>query len=84
MSPALITACFWVLAATATAMLPMRLQRIVGLGLLLSAPVLLAWIGMTHGWLVTLACCAAVISMFRHPLRYFWRKLRGAQTDSAS
>ena len=58
----------WVLAATATAMLPMRRQMGPGLALLVSAPVLLAWIGMVHGWVWVALGLAAFLSLFRRPL----------------
>ncbi|MCH2095887.1 MAG: DUF2484 family protein [Rhodobacteraceae bacterium] len=83
MSSALITACLWVLAATATAILPGRLQRTAGFALLAVAPVLLVWIALTHGWMVCLACLAAVVSMYREPLGTLLRKRRGDRDASA-
>ncbi|MGR3270420.1 DUF2484 family protein [Thalassococcus profundi] len=81
MSAALVTACFWVLAATLTALLPMRRQYVPGLALLVTAPVLLAWLGHVHGGAVFGLCLAAVVSMFRNPLKYFLARLRGAQPE---
>jgi hypothetical protein len=74
MSTPLILGCFWVLAATATAMLPMRLQMVPGLALLAMAPVLLVWIGYAHGWLWLAIGLFAFLSMFRNPLLYFLRR----------
>lgn len=66
----LVLGALWVLAATATAFLPMRRQRGPGLALLLAAPVLLVWIGVAHGWLWVAFGVFAFVSMFRKPLRY--------------
>ena len=51
-------------------MLPMRYQYPPGLGLLIAAPLLLAWIGVEHGPWFTIAGVLGFVSMFRHPLRY--------------
>lgn len=77
MAPALLTGCFWVLAATITACLPMKRQYIPGVALLVAAPFLLVWIGVSIGPVWALAGCAAFLSMFRNPLKYFWARLRG-------
>jgi amino acid transporter len=81
MSLPLIFACFWVLAATVTAMLPMRRQYVPGVALLIAAPLLLIWIGKVHGALVALACLAAVVSVMRNPLRYLWARMRGRNPE---
>ncbi|MAQ86128.1 MAG: UDP-N-acetylmuramate--alanine ligase [Maritimibacter sp.] len=78
MSLPLLLACLWVVAASLTALLPMRLQMAPGLALLLSAPPLLYWIGITHGLLPTLFGVFAVLSLFRRPLIHLARKLGGA------
>jgi len=67
----LVFGAFWVLAATATAVLPMRAQMVPGLALLVAAPMLLIWIGMVHGWLWAGFGLFAFVSMFRRPLRFF-------------
>lgn len=77
MSAPAISAALWVLAATVTAFLPMRRQFGPGLLLLALAPVLIAWLWVVHGWLVGTLALAGFLSMFRHPLRYFWRRWRG-------
>lgn len=67
----------WVFGAVTVAMLPLRLQYVPGIALLLAAPLLIVAIGLQHSWLWALAACAAFVSMFRNPLRYLWRRLRG-------
>ena len=79
MSVTLIFGALWVVAGAVTAMLPMRLQRYPGLPLLIAAPVLLIWIGMTHGWLGTAIGLFAFLSMFRRPLNYLIRMALGLQ-----
>ena len=81
MTPALIVGFFWVLLAAITAMLPMRHQKWTGLPLLLAAPVLIALIWRDYGLWVALIALAAFISMFRYPLRYFYRRARGKPVD---
>lgn len=71
------TCLFWVFAATAVAMLPMRHQYVPGVALLIAAPVLIAWIAVAVAWWAGLLALAAFVSMFRNPLRYFWAKARG-------
>ena len=77
MSLPLIIGCLWVLAATATAMLPMRRQMVPGVALLVAAPVLLVWIGYVHGWMWLAIGLFAFLSMFRNPLLYFLRRAMG-------
>ena len=77
MTTSLTLACFWVLAATITALLPMRRQMVPGLALLLLAPVLLWYIAHQHGFLVFALTLLAVLSMFRNPLIYFARRAMG-------
>ncbi|MBI1170637.1 DUF2484 family protein [bacterium] len=76
MSP-LVFGALWVIAAAVTAMLPMRAQMVPGLSLLVAAPVLLVWIGVTHGFVWLAAGLFALLSMFRRPLNYFARKALG-------
>ena len=77
----LVMGAFWVLAATATAFLPMRRQMFPGLVLLIAAPVLLVWIGLSHGWLWLVFGLFAFVSMFRRPLRYFLNRALGGPTE---
>lgn len=78
---ALVLGALWVLAATATALLPMRRQYLPGVILLVLAPVLLVWIGMTHGWIWLAFGLFAFLSMFRRPLRYFLMRALGRPTE---
>ncbi|GHE86090.1 hypothetical protein GCM10016455_01880 [Aliiroseovarius zhejiangensis] len=77
MSPALIAATLWVIAASAVAFLPMRRQFAPGFALLAAAPVLIIWIGVVHGWIWSAIGLAAFISMFRRPLWYLGRRALG-------
>ena len=77
MSLSMVLGCFWVLAATVVAMFPMQRQYVPGMGLLLAAPVLIGFIGWQHGWIFAALGLAGFVSMFRNPLRYFWRRARG-------
>ncbi|MDJ0823005.1 MAG: DUF2484 family protein [Paracoccaceae bacterium] len=81
MSWALICGALWVLASAIVAMLPMRRQYVPGVALLLSAPPLILWIGLQHGWLWTAFGVFAFLSMFRNPLRYFWKRARGQNPE---
>jgi len=74
MSAPLILGALWVLAAAATAMLPMKRQFAPGLALLLAAPALITWIGMAHGWPWVAFGTFALLSMFRRPLLHFTRR----------
>ena len=59
MNLSLILGAVWVLAATATALLPMRHQYVPGLTLLILAPVLIGFLGYEHGlWVAALAFLA--------------------------
>ena len=71
----------WVIASTIVAFLPMRAQYVPGFALLIAAPVLIGFLGYQHGWIAGAGALAAFISMFRNPLRYFWRKWRGLETE---
>ena len=74
MSLPLRLGCVWVIAATITAMLPMKQQMVPGMTLLVLAPVLLLWIGLTHGLLWVGLGLFALVSMFRRPLIYLARR----------
>lgn len=77
MTPSLIVAALWAVAATVTAFLPMRRQYVPGVTLLVLAPVLIVWLAVDLGWLVALGATLAFLSMFRNPLRYLIARLRG-------
>jgi hypothetical protein len=68
-------------AATITAFLPMRRQYAPGITLLVAAPVIIVWIGAAHGWWWSVAGLLGFVSMFRNPLRYFWKRWRGLPVD---
>ena len=70
----------WVFAAVGVAMLPLRRQYLPGLALLLLAPVLIGAVALQVGWVYALLALAAVVSMFRNPLRYLWARLRSQPT----
>lgn len=78
----LVLGGLWVLAATATAFLPMRRQMVPGLALLVAAPVLLVWIGLAHGWLWLVFVLFAFASMFRRPLRHFLKRALGREAGA--
>lgn len=77
MPQSLIALCLWALAAGGVALLPMRYQRILGLGLLVLLPPLLVWVGYDAGPWFALAGFLAFVSMFRKPLRHLLRKAVG-------
>ena len=81
MSWSIIIAALWVLAATMTALLPMRRQYLPGVTLLVLAPVLIAWLGYDFGWVWAVAGLAAFTSMFRNPLKFFYARARGQHPE---
>lgn len=81
MSLPLIAGCLWVLLAAVVAMLPMRMQYPPGILLLVSAPLLLAWIAAAHGWWIFALGLGAFVSMFRNPLVYLVRRLQGQRPE---
>lgn len=77
MSLALTLACIWAVLSAFVAMLPYRMQFPPGIALLVLSVPLTIFVGYTHGWLWVGIVVAAILSMFRNPLRYFYRKARG-------
>jgi nicotinamide riboside transporter PnuC len=77
-----MAAITWVFVATGVAMLPMRRQFPPGIILLIAAPVIIIWLGLDNGWLISAAAFAAFISMFRNPIRYYWNKWRKTPHDT--
>lgn len=71
----------WVFASALVAMLPMRRQYLPGVILLLAAPVLIAQIALEVGLWAAVAAVLAVVSMFRNPLRYLWKRLTGHMVE---
>ncbi|PIB24217.1 UDP-N-acetylmuramate--alanine ligase [Amylibacter kogurei] len=82
MAWSLILAAIWVICSTIVAMFPMRWQMKPGLLLLVAAPILIIWIGYDYGWWISLAGFCAFASMFSNPLRYFYRRARGLETET--
>ena len=79
---ALLWACvLWVLASAAVALLPMRYQYVPGIALLIAAPILIVWIGVSYHWLAAVLAVFAFVSMFRNPLRYFLARARGHRPE---
>lgn len=82
MSTPLILSCsLWVIVGAVTAFLPLRRQMIPGLLLILTASALLVWIGLLYGWVWVVVGLMAFGSMFRSPIRYFYRRARGLPVD---
>lgn len=81
MSWSVVAAVVWVFAATGVAMLPMRRQFPPGLLLLIAAPLLIIWLGFDFGWIASAGALAAFVSMFRNPIRFYWRKWRGLEGE---
>ena len=81
MSYSLIAAALWAIAATFTALLPMRYQYVPGVTLLIAAPFLIGFVGYEHGIWFALLGLAGFVSMFRNPLIYFYRRARGEKPE---
>lgn len=81
MSLSLVLGCFWVLVSAIVAMLPMRCQYVPGVALLIAAPLLIGVIWWEHGIWFGSAALFAFVSMFRNPLRYFYKRFRGEQPE---
>ena len=81
MSSSLVLGGLWVLASALVAMLPMRLQYFPGILLLIAAPALIGAIWWQHGVWIGLAALFAFLSMFRNPLRYLWKRVRGEKPE---
>ncbi|MBB5722808.1 CHASE2 domain-containing sensor protein [Loktanella ponticola] len=77
MNMAAFAACIWVIASAIVAFLPMRRQYFPGILLLIAAPVIIVWLGYAYGWLIAVVGLFGFVSMFRNPLIYIYRRLRG-------
>lgn len=80
MSLALTLACLWAVLSAFVAMMPMRFQWPLGFPLLVASVPMVGFVGYTHGWIWTALIVAAVVSMYRNPLRYFINRARGRST----
>lgn len=67
--------CAWVLAASVTACLPMRMQYPPGIALLFAAPPLIAWFAVEHGAIWGVLGLAGFASIFRNPIIYLLRRM---------
>ncbi|SHH84421.1 Protein of unknown function [Marivita hallyeonensis] len=67
----------WVFASVLVAMLPMRRQYVPGVLLLLAAPMLIYVIAVEVALWAGFAAMAAFLSMYRNPLKFFWKKVTG-------
>lgn len=83
MTLVLTLAILWVFASTIVAFLPMEWQFRPGSLLLASAPMLIWALAHEYGPVVGIAALGAFVSMFRHPLRHYWTRLRGNRMDGA-
>jgi Protein of unknown function (DUF2484) len=81
MTASLIAACVWAIAATITALLPMKRQMIPGVTLLVTAPLLLVWVGWDHGWVLATLGLLGFLSMMRNPLIYFVKRALGKPVE---
>ncbi|MEM7723334.1 MAG: DUF2484 family protein [Pseudomonadota bacterium] len=72
----LILACLWVVAATITALLPMRYQYAPGLTLLILSVPLMVFVGLEVDWSWAALILLAILSMFRRPLMFFAGRAR--------
>jgi len=77
MTPSLIFAALWVIAATGVAFLPVRRQIIPGTVLGLAALGLIVWIGIDHGWIWALPALLAFVSLFRNGFKVIPMLMRG-------
>jgi small basic protein len=77
MTPSAIIACLWVVASAIVAFLPMTRQYVSGIALLIAAPLIIIWLGSDYGWLFALVGVFGFGSMFRNPLIFIYRRLRG-------
>ncbi|MBO9411289.1 MULTISPECIES: DUF2484 family protein [unclassified Ruegeria] len=76
-----VFAGLWVIASTIVAMLPMRLQFPPGVVLFVCAPALIVWLGHDFGWVVSVLAFAGFASMFRNPIRHYWRRWTGQEVQ---
>ena len=78
MSMTIAYAVIWVIASTIVAFLPMPYQIRPGILLMATAPAVIFLLAADFGPLAGGLATVAFLSMYRHPLRYFWSRMRGA------
>ncbi len=79
MTPSLVAACLWILAANLAAMLPRRLGQQVALGLMVATGVpLLGWVTYQNGPWIGLAALAIGAATLRWPALLLLRRDRRA------
>ncbi len=81
MNGSIIFAALWVIASAVTAFLPMRRQYVPGVTLLLLAPVMIGWLAFDLGLIVGVLAACAFVSMFRNPLVFLYRRMRGQNPE---
>ncbi len=81
MSWSILIAVLWVFAATGCAFLPIRKQYVPGILLLAAAPLLILWLGYDFGALVAGLAALGFMSMFRNPIIYIYRRMRGDKPE---
>ena len=81
MTPSLIAACLWVVAATALAFLPIRRQILPGSLLGLAGLGLIVWIGYENGWIWSVVALLAFASLFRNGFKAIPALLRGEKPE---
>jgi Protein of unknown function (DUF2484) len=81
MTPSLIAAALWVIAASLIAFLPIRRQIIPGSILGLAGLGLIVWIGLENGWVWTVIALLAFVSLFRNGFKAIPMLLRGEKIE---
>ena len=78
MTPSLIAACVWAIAANVMAMIPSRRGHWPqAVALIVTGIPLLGWVTWSNGPFWGLVVLAAGASLLRWPLWFLWRRLRG-------
>ncbi len=74
MSPALLLACLWAVAANVAGMLPSRRKHWPAAWALIATGLpILAFVFARHGPWIGLLCLAAALSILRWPVLHLWR-----------
>lgn len=82
MTPALVAAFLWLIAANIIAMFPSRDHHWTNAYVLISLGIpILGWVTYAHGPLWGMAILAGGASVLRWPVIYLWRWLRSKVTE---